>query len=195
MANGRIIGLTGGIGAGKSVVSRILRGQGFTVYDCDMEARWIMDTADELKAEICTRLGADCLNADGSLCRPKIAEVVFNDADQLNWLNSRVHCMVRDDVHLRASQCSCKTMFVESAILKSSKLTELCNEIWVVTAPDDIRLERACNRDKQSENKIKARMNAQASEYEDFGNIPTKIIDNSGTRALLPRLLQLLKTI
>ena len=70
----RLIGITGGIGSGKSVVSRVLRTRGFMVYDCDYEARRIMDTNGELKQLILKRLGKECIATDGSLQRAIIAE-------------------------------------------------------------------------------------------------------------------------
>lgn len=166
----RLIGITGGIGSGKSVVSRVLRTRGFMVYDCDYEARRIMDTNGELKQLILKRLGKECIATDGSLQRAIIAEKIFSCFQDRLWLNSLVHGLVIQDLKriMRENETSRTFIFVESAILKSSGLAELCDEIWLIEASENVRLQRACMRDKVCRKDIKNRMEAQKNEYELF---------------------------
>lgn len=188
-----MIGITGGIGAGKSIVSRILRMQGFEVYDCDFEARLIMDNSAEIKQAIAKRLGPECLDDQGCLNRPEIARRVFADSNHRLWLNSIVHHRVREDVVEKARQSGSKEFFVESAILKSSGLADYCKQIWIVDAPIDVRLKRAAERDGISENQVRDRIAAQQSEYEDFpANAIQVRIDNSGQISLLHQIQTLL---
>lgn len=185
------IGITGGIGAGKSVVSRILRCKGYEVYDCDAEARALMDNSDEIKQAIACQLGAECLLTDGSLNRPQIARIVFADDAQRAWLNALVHAKVHEHLVRRMTESDSEPFFVESAILHTSRLDERCDEVWVVDAPEGVRLQRACERDGVEEEKIRNRMAAQAGELENIA-APVRIITNDGNAALLPQIEALL---
>ena len=186
-----VIGITGGIGAGKSVVSRILRCKGFEVYDCDREARLLMDASAEVKDAIAGRFGAECLFEDGSLNRAQIASYVFTDEGHRRWLNSIVHSMVHTVLETRIRQSRSEPFFVESAILRTSGLESICDEIWLVDAPESVRLERAADRDAVDPAKIRCRMEAQAFEFEGFGN-KVKVICNDGINPLIPQIDSLL---
>lgn len=189
-----MIGITGGIGSGKSVVSGILRTLGYEVYDCDYEARRIMDSSVQLKEDIKHHLGECCVTDGGDLNRSKIAEIFFADICKRQWLNSRVHSLVKEDIIRRLENIvDNKPFFVESAILKTSGLDKFCNEIWVVTAPQAICLERACSRDGLHPDKVRQRMNAQKDEFENFPDDKIiRTIDNSGSKGILSQIRRLL---
>ncbi|MBD5349124.1 MAG: dephospho-CoA kinase [Bacteroides sp.] len=194
-----VIGLTGGIGAGKSVVARVLRCKGYDVYDCDYEARRIMENSSELKCEIVSRFGDECLREDGSLAREAIAVHVFGDDDKRAWLNSKVHGLVRKDICDKIanleSQDKNVILFVESAILNTSLLTPLCQYIWLVCASETERLARACKRDGASSEKILARMKSQKNEFDDFSDRPVVVIRNNNDSDLLGQIGDELKHI
>lgn len=187
----RVIGITGGIGSGKSVVSRILRCQGFEVYDCDSEARAIMDHSEPLKRDIAAAFGNECIRPDGSINRPVVGRHVFSDESKRRWLNSKVHELVRNHIALRLKVASRQTQnqdapgifFVESAILNTGGITPMCSEVWHVEAPVDVRSRRVVLRDGMSVADVKARIEAQLAEYDDFGDIPTVRIINKIGRA------------
>lgn len=187
-----ITGITGGIGAGKSMVSRILRCMGFEVYDCDSEARRIMESSDTLKREIADCLGAECLSKEGALCRPAIARIIFADDSRRTWLNSRVHNLVREDIVRRSEACGEIPFFVESAIMRTSRLDVICDTLWIVNAPMHIRLGRACRRDGCAQQEIYARMESQASEYENLACPRIEVIVNDDDVPVLPQISRLL---
>lgn len=191
----RVIGITGGIGAGKSVVSRILRCRGYAVYDCDFEARMIMDASDDLKSALVGRFGSACVDGEGRLDRKEIARYVFGDDDHRLWLNSLVHSMVRDDIVRRLADASGPLFFVESAILRTSGLSELCDAVWIVEASEDIRLSRACMRDNTDELSVKARIDAQREELAGFRGSAVDVVFNDGLTPLLPQIDNLLNKI
>ena len=189
----QLIGITGGIGSGKSVVSRILRLQGHCVYDCDHTAKILMEQNYSLKQAIAQRLGNECITSDGMLNRAEIARHVFSDGDKLRWLNSMVHAIVVDDVRLWRESSGSQNVFVESAILNSSGLSKICDEIWLVDAPVDVRIERATRRDYSSMGDVKKRVNAQKDEYSCFPtHIPLRVIRNYGDESLLEQINALL---
>lgn len=191
-----VIGITGGIGAGKSVVSRILRLKGYPVYDCDSEARSLMESSEEILAALQGRFGEECILECGGLNRGYIASRVFNDAEELTWLNTLVHGAVREDVrdwveaHASAGK---EILFVESAILYSSGLDKMCDRIWLVTAPEELRLERAMQRGGASEEDLRRRIESQRMEFDALPAGKVSEIENS-CASLLDRVEGLLAT-
>ncbi len=188
-----ITGICGGIGSGKSVVSRILRLRGEAVYDCDLNAKRIMDTSEEVIHALHARYGDVVCPAEGPICRPALSERVFSDDSERLWLNSLVHHLVREDVERwcrRQQDAGRPRVFVEAAILASSGLAELCGEIWLVSAPEDVRIGRVRARDGHTPDHIRGRIRAQDREEDLLRKcgVPLIIIDNSGTTPLLPQI-------
>lgn len=189
----KLVGICGGIGSGKSFVSRILRTLGCGVYDCDLEARRIMDTSCGLKDAIAEALGRECVSADGStLLRPVIASKVFSDSDARARLNGLVHAHVIDDIKCWKSRLENENvplLFVESAILVTSGIAHLCDAVWRVTAPRSVRISRVMARSGLTENEVDARINAQSGELSALdaisSHIPVITIDNSPAAPLL----------
>lgn len=184
----RLIGLTGGIGTGKSTVARILRLRGYQVYDCDLEAKRLMDGSDYVRRSLRDRWGEDIYSTEGELDRCKVAEYVFADRIEKEWLDSLVHELVRDDLKMwidTRSGYSHDTVFVESAILFSSGLADMCQEVWEVTAPLDIRVERIMKRSGLTREQAMARVEAQREEQMICQSLRSLQILNDGTAPLL----------
>lgn len=190
----KIIGITGGIGGGKSVVSRILRLKGHEVYDCDREAKRIMDTYPSVLKALNERFGDEVCPPAGPINRPNLAKIVFSSEHHLHWLNRLVHDSVRLDF---LSRCSAQmetnpfaTMYVESAILASSGLAKHCDEVWVVDASEEERIRRVTARDRLSEAEITLRIESQRKEMKLLreSGVPLRIIDNSGDASLLEQI-------
>lgn len=178
--------ISGGIGSGKSVVSRILRANGFEVYDSDLEARWLMDSSDEIKNRLCVEIAADAVDARGNINRPRVAEVVFADASKLAALNSIVHTAVRADIRRRMERNS--RLFVETAIPVSSGLVDFADEVWQVEAPEDLRVRRVMARNNTTAEAVRARIEAQRAEA-----VPgARVILNDGRHPLLATVLELI---
>lgn len=194
---GRLIGITGGIGAGKSVVSRILRLKGYPVYDTDSRAKQLMDADIELKLAMQQRWGVDVLNPDGGINRPRVAEVIFGSDEERLWLNSQVHALVGADISRWTADGFTRglgLMFVESAILATSQLDRVCDEIWVVDAPEAIRVQRALDRGGIPLENILGRIKAQQQELAALPADKVRLIDNGFDSALLPQIDILLET-
>lgn len=188
-----MIGICGGIGSGKSVVSRVLRLRGNAVYDCDLEAKRIMDGSREVLDALNERYGDEVCPVGGPICRPELAKRVFGSEEERLWLNSLVHRLVREDVerwHASQMKIGAKRCFVESAILATSGLAQKCDEIWLVTASEDVRIARIKQRDSLDEEAIRKRIQSQEEEelMLKASDIPIKIIDNSGNVSLISRL-------
>ncbi len=186
-----ITGISGGIGSGKSVVSRILRLRGFAVYDCDSEAKRIMDCSEEVLEALHSRYGESVCPPGGPICRSELARRLFGSDEERLWLNSLVHRLVREDIgkwHDEQTKKGNEICFVESAILASSGLAKMCSEIWLVTASDNVRISRVQARDSLDEKEICRRIRSQENENQLLSetDIPVRIIDNSGLEPLLP---------
>lgn len=191
---GKLIGITGMIGAGKSVVSRLLRLKGYAVYDCDSRAKQLMDVDVQLIADMKQRWGSDIQNQDGSLNRPLIAAVIFSDHEQREWLNSRVHALVVADLAQWVVE-QIGVCFVEAAILASSGTADYCSQIWVVDAPRTLRLQRALQRGGISQEDLIRRDESQRQELDALDPLKVHQINNGPDSAILPQVDLLLSQV
>ena len=184
-----IIGLTGGIGSGKSTIAKQLRLMGYEVYDTDSEAKRLIVEDAHVREQIETLLGKEVYQ-DDVYQTALVAQKVFADRTLLARLNSIVHPAVRQDILKKfrstsellnsssaASEPS-ELFFIECAILYTAHLDQLCDKVVVVTAPEEVRLARTIARDHSDIDKVRARMRAQNVE-EDL-NRADIIINNDG---------------
>lgn len=190
---GMMIGICGGIGSGKSVVSRVLRLRGEAVYDCDLEARRIMDGSEEVLSALHERYGDAVCPPGGPIRRPELARRVFGSDEERLWLNRLVHRLIREDVERwkeRMQAAGRSRCFVESAILASSGLVAMCGEVWLVAAPEDVRIARTMARDGLDAEHIRERIRSQMEEVRLLQDSHVRIreIDNGNTSALLEEL-------
>lgn len=165
----QIIGITGGIGSGKSTIARALAARGFAVYDCDREAKRIIAENPDVQKEIIDLLGKEAFIYHPSSIiynTTYVAKRVFADPHLLKELNRIVHPAVKADI-LSSFTSHLSPLFLESAILFESGLNLLCHRIIVIDAPEDIRIARTIARDYQGDaspasiNKVRARIHAQ----------------------------------
>lgn len=186
----RLIAITGGIGSGKSVVSRFLKIMGYAVYDTDTQARRLMNQSADVKARLVTCFGPEIYH-NGLLNAHRLSQIVFGNNEALSCLNGIVHPAVRCDLRQWAGRCQSRYAFVETALLYESRLCDIVDSIWKVTAPLTTRVQRVMARNGLTEAEVLARIEAQAAE--DRVNEKTHIIVNDGIEALLPQVMRLLK--
>lgn len=182
-----LIGISGGIGSGKSVVSRLLRLQGHFVYDCDAEARRIMNESDDIKTGIRDRISPRVTDGIRVPDRKMLAEIVFNDENARKALNEIVHAAVRADLQRYVASCQSSTIWVEAAILAESGLADMCDRIWRVTAPVEMRIRRITARDNLTVSQACKRMSAQSKEEKllDCYASVTDVIYNDDSHSVL----------
>ncbi len=169
-----IIGITGGIGSGKSTIARALAARGYAVYDCDREAKRIIAENKDVQQQIIALLGPEAF-VNGVYNTSYVAQRVFREPELLERLNLIVHPAVKADI-IRHSPLSGSAasplinppfLFLESAILFEAGLDSLCDKIFVIEAPEDIRIARTIARDYHGDaspeniNKVRARIRAQ----------------------------------
>ncbi|NLO71713.1 MAG: dephospho-CoA kinase [Porphyromonadaceae bacterium] len=161
-----IIGITGGIGGGKSMFSRFLMRRGELVYDTDMEAKILQNTDETLQKKVKAEFGEDIYNEAG-LNRSKLAKIVFSNPEKLKVLTGFVHPAVKEDFKKWVAKNSDrKFLFMECAILFEGKFEDLVDKILVVTAPLEVRIERVMKRDCVDEKSVRNRIRNQMPESE-----------------------------
>ncbi|MBF69961.1 MAG: dephospho-CoA kinase [Crocinitomicaceae bacterium] len=176
------VGLTGGIGSGKSTVSKILISKGFSVYNSDNRAKWLMNNNDNLKSNIISIFGNKAY-LKGSLNRKYLSAKVFNDSLKLKALNNLVHPLVAIDFkNWLLHQKSKDFVFKEAAILIESGAYKEMDKIMVVSCPENIRLERVLKRDGNSPELVKKRIQNQISETEKI-NHADFVVKNNGNES------------
>lgn len=155
------VGITGGIGSGKSTVCQLFARRGVAVYDSDSEAKRLMTESVELRQRIAGRFGAEAYAADGGLNRSLLAARVFTDPQALADLNAMVHPAVMADFAAWAERQSGDYVVLESAILFEAGLEHSVDRTVAVLAPLELRLERTCRRDGCDREAVRRRMAAQ----------------------------------
>ena len=166
-----LIAITGGIGSGKSIVSQALRIMGYTVYDCDSRAKWVMTHDPILREQLIALFGQETYLADGSLNKPHLSAAIFGNAEALAKMNACVHPAVARDLmteYQNEGQDERKPFFFESAILFESRFNTLAipDQVWTVSAPLELRISRAMLRDHTTRDQILSRINSQMPQEE-----------------------------
>lgn len=157
------VGITGGIGSGKSTVCRLFAQRGVAVYDSDAEAKRLMAESPELRAAVSARFGAEAYAGD-ALNRPYLAGKVFSDPAALADLNALVHPAVLADFAAWAERQEGSYVILESAILFDAGLEDSVDRTVAVLAPLELRLERTCRRDKCDPEAVRRRIAAQSDD-------------------------------
>lgn len=191
-----IIGLTGGIGSGKSTVSDILKEQGIPVVDGDRIAREVVEPHRPAYDEVVRVFGTEVLQRDGTLNRKRIGEIVFSDPEKLSMLNSITHKEIYRVILERLEslkETGTTLVFLDVALLFETGFDQLTDRVWVVDAPDAVRVERIQKRDGLREEEILKRIQSQMSR-EMRNTKGDLVLDNSkGREELKAQILQELK--
>lgn len=174
------IGITGGIGSGKSTVTDYLISKGYEVIDCDKLARDIVEPGSVVLDELVRAFGADILRDDGTLDREKTAQIVFKDEEKRAVLNSITHAAIYDIIDERVAAAPKAIHFIDAALMLETGSDKQMDKVWLVTCRDDIRKKRIAICDNMDEDMIDARIRSQMPE-ELKKEKADEILDNSGT--------------
>jgi len=189
-----LLGLTGGIGSGKTVVAKLLQVMGIPVYDSDSCTKELYETDLTLKDSMIELFGPD-LYMGGQLNRRMLAERIFSDATMLKQVNALVHpAVMRDFGKWTSIHLFSPAVVMESAILYEAGLDNQFDVILCVSAPEVVRIARTSNRENMTSKSIKARINHQLPEAE-LVRRANYVIINDGAHALIPQVQQLLNLI
>lgn len=185
------VGITGGIGSGKSVVCEIFRLLGVPVFNSDLEARRILEEDVQIIAELKKIFGADCYDREGKPKRKYIAEQAFGNPDKLKKLNALIHPAVRNCFREWAlKHAEVPYLMQEAAVMIESGSYKELDRVILVSAPRELRMQRAAKRDKLSLEEVELRSRNQLSE-EELKKHAQYIIRNDEAELLIPQVLRL----
>lgn len=186
------VGITGGIGSGKSLVCRIFQCLGVSVYDADSRAKSLMTTDGILISQIRQEFGDLAFNSDGSVNRKYLAENVFEKPDRLNKLNSLVHPRVGEDYKQWLAMHAPEPFVIkEAAIMIETGGHRLVDHVILVSAPESLRIERVLKRDPhRTRQDILAIIRNQMPEEEKLQHADDVIV-NDETVMIIPQVLKL----
>ena len=188
------IGLTGGIGSGKSVVADLLREQGATIIDADRLGHEAYTPNSEAWRQVVAAFGEGILTAEGEIDRRKLGGIVFSDPAQLERLNGIMHPLMAGMVQQRKvqlSEASVAVAVVEAAVLFEAGWETLVDEVWTTVAPDDVVIERLRQRNGLSAQEASKRINSQMSS-EDRIRRSDVVIENASDLGALQRRIKAL---
>lgn len=177
-----ILGLTGGIGAGKTAVSDALADKGICIVDADVIARDVVAPNSEGLRVIVDKFGRDMLQSDGMLNRAALRELIFSNETYKNWLNNLLHPMIRKTILSQLANADSHYVVLSAPLLFENQLDALCNHTLLVDVSEEIQLHRTTQRDKVAITQVKQIMAAQMSRQDKCHKADT-ILDNNGSLA------------
>lgn len=175
-----VVGLTGGIGSGKSAVSRLFEQQNITVIDADQVAREAVEPGEPALAKIAQRFGDGILLENGHLDRKALRKIVFETPRQRDWLEQLLHPLIRDRILLKLDQSDSEYAILASPLLLETDQYLLVNHIVVVDVDEATQISRTTVRDTTDTAQVKAIIAAQIPRDERIAKADD-LIDNSGT--------------
>jgi dephospho-CoA kinase len=187
----KVVGVTGGIGSGKSVVCNIFKHLGIPVYESDIKAHQLYEKHPETLEKIRNEISEEAIDKNGKINRKKLSEIVFNDNRKLKILNSIIHPLVKTDFNKWVnSNKGFPYVIKEAAILFESGANEYCDKIISVIAPVDLRISRVRERDHKTRAEIEQIINRQMTDEE---RIPKSdfVIYNDEKQMLIPQVMKI----
>lgn len=180
----KIIGLTGGIGSGKTTVARFIEEMGYPVYNSDTKAKDLVNENDDLKAAIIQLLGSQAYDKNGLYDRKYVGSVVFSNDELLKQLNAIIHPAVNKDFHDWVKRQSREIIFKETALLFELKLNLQCDKSLLVTADESIRIKRVMDRDSKTYREVEKVIDNQMPERKKIRLADYVIENNSDVQHL-----------
>lgn len=174
------VGITGGIGSGKSALTDWLADQGITIVDADQAARRVVEPGQPALAEIAKAFGSDALRKDGTLNRAKMRERIFSDPDLRKQLEAITHPRIRKELSRQLSAANSAYVVLSSPLLLETQQAQMVDLIVVVDVPEAIQIERTISRDGNTEDLVKDIMAAQIDRKTRLKRADM-VIDNSGS--------------
>lgn len=182
----RIIGVTGGIGSGKSAVMRAFQAKGIEAVDADDMARVVVEPGQPALEAIAEHFGPDILTPEGALNRPALRAIIFSDTHAKNWLETLLHPLINRELRARLAAAQSPYALLVSPLLFETGQDELVDRILVVDVPEAVQLARASVRDGADPEQIKRIMANQMAREERLARADD-VLDNSGDMADLER--------
>lgn len=173
-----ILGLTGGIGSGKSAAAQCFMELGVHLVDADNAARWVVEPGRPALAQIAEHFGASVLQADGTLNRSALRELIFKDPQQRVWLESLLHPLIREEIRQYLARAESAYAILVSPLLLETSQHQMVQRVLVIDVPESVQIERTVLRDKTNEEQVRAILKAQASRDERLSRADDVIVND-----------------
>lgn len=173
-----VIGLTGGIGSGKTTVSNLFEKLGITIVDADIVAREVVDVGSIGLKKIVEHFSQEILQTDGQLNRAKLREIIFNDEQEKQWLNALLHPLIRDNMLRQLQTATSPYCILSAPLLFENNLQQYTSHNLLIDIDKAIQISRTTQRDQVSEQQVEAIINSQMPREEKL-TLADDIINNS----------------
>lgn len=184
-----VVGITGGIGSGKSTIAQVFKSLGYPVYNSDFQAKYLMANDPDLVRSLKTRFGEQIIS-NNTLNRPLLAKQLFGNPENQHWIKENVHSKVRQDFNHWVDHQQAQLIFLESALLIETKRYLELDTTILVLASEETRMKRVMKRDNLSPEEVKLRMNDQLTDAFKR-DVCEFIVDNNDTVKVLPQLFSI----
>jgi dephospho-CoA kinase len=186
-----VVGLTGGIGSGKTVVSDMFAKLGVTIVDADICARIVVEKGKPALAAIHEHFGDDVIDKTGELQRAVLRQIIFSQPAEKLWLESLLHPIIFEEILSQLQHATSPYAILVSPLLVETGQTALCNRILVVDAPEALQLSRTMSRDNNSSDQVNAIMASQSSRETRLAHADDVLVNDGDLQALTERVLNL----
>jgi dephospho-CoA kinase len=173
-----ILGLTGGIGSGKSAAAQCFVDLGVHLVDADNAARWVVEPGRPALAQIAEHFGAGVLQADGTLNRSALRELIFKDPQQRVWLEGLLHPLIREEIRQYLARAESAYAILVSPLLLETSQHQMVQRVLVIDVPESVQIERTVLRDRTNEDQVRAILKAQASREERLSRADDVIVND-----------------
>lgn len=175
-----VVGVTGGIGSGKTAVTNAFAALGITIVDADLASRIVVEPGTEALAQIGRHFGADILQADDTLNRARLRTVIFSDPEQKRWLEQLLHPLIGAEIRRQLDTAASPYVIFVSPLLIEAGQRRFCDRILVVDVPEELQLQRTITRDNNDAEQVKRIIASQASRAQRLEQADD-VIENSGS--------------
>ncbi|MFK7865161.1 MAG: dephospho-CoA kinase [Pseudohongiellaceae bacterium] len=186
-----VVGLTGGIGSGKTTVADCFADLGINLVDADLLAREVVEPGSAALSAISEHFGHDILNPEGHLNRPKLRQIVFEDSSQKQWLEKLLHPAIQALMLVRLESSTSPYTILVSPLLLETDQYKLANRILVVDVPVEVQLSRTLQRDGSNEDTIKSIIKSQIDRDSRLARADDVVSNTAEPQTLVPRVLSL----
>jgi dephospho-CoA kinase len=173
-----ILGLTGGIGSGKSAAAQHFIDLGVHLVDADNAARWVVEPGRPALAKIVEHFGAQVLQANGELDRSALRGLIFQDPAQRRWLETLLHPLIRQEIISDLARAESPYAILVSPLLMESGQFKMTQRVLVIDAPEQLQIQRTMQRDSTSEEQVQAILKAQASREQRLSHADDVLIND-----------------
>ena len=188
-----IIGLTGGIGSGKTAVSDLFQGLGITIVDADVASRVVVEKGREELNKIADHFGKDILTSNGELDRAKLREVIFKSEEEKLWLESLLHPAIASQIQKELDSSKSPYTVLVSPLLLETDQKNLCSKVLVVDVPVEVQIQRTSQRDNVSEEQIKSIIASQIDRDSRLEQADEVILNDGSIQSLESKVQELHK--